>query len=409
MTIPRLLAVALFAALVSCTDSTDTGSRPAPVLTSLTPATAMPGASSITITLNGSGFSPASQVRWSGADLPTTFVSATQLTAVVGGSRLATSAVAEITVHSPPPGGGTSEPAFFTVLGVGSLTWTLSTVTVAGRHWDVTIAPNGTAYATRIDVDSVLRLNVAGNAKAGTFPVDSWPYEVTFNESGSLAWAAHAVDNTVAVIDAATHQMTNSWEMASQPIRLRVNSNETKLYVTHTNGTVAVVNPTTGAQVSPPIFVGGVLNGIAFTPDGSRLWVANTSGLVREINTSTDVGARLITMGGTPQDLVISSDGSTLYAANEAGWVGVYDLATLARVDSIDVSFAFGLGLSHNDALLWVTRAGVGTVSVYFTANRTLAGTITTGGTARHVAFTTDNTAVIANENNAIHIARLNP
>jgi len=379
------------------------------VLTSLTPATAVAGASSVTVTLKGSGFSSASQVRWDGADLPTTFVSNTQLTAVVGASRLAGFAAAEITVHSPPPGGGTSQPALFTVFGAGPLTWTVSTVTVGGRPWDVTIAPNGTAYVTRINVDSVLRLNVAVNATAGTFPTGSWPYETTFNASGSLAWAAHAVDHTVAVINAATHQVTNSWLMASQPIRLRVNREKTKLYVTHTDGTVAVVNPATGMQVSPPLAIGGVLNGIALTPDGSRLWVANTSGLVREIDTATDAAGRSITMGGVPQDLIVSRDGSTLYVANEVGWVGVYDLATLARLDSISVSSAFGLGLSHHGALLWVSRASAGIVSVYYTANRTLAGTITTGGTARHVAFSAGNTAVIANENSAIHFARLNP
>ena len=406
MTITRLLQVPMLAALLSCKDATTPTLRPA--ITSLTPASAIAGASSVTITINGSGFSSASQVRWNGADLPTTFVSGTQLTAVVGAAWLASFATAEITVHSPSPG-GTSRPAVFTVFGSGPLAWNVSTVTVAGSPWDVTIAPNGTAYATRIGVASVLRLDITRNTTAGTFPTDLWPYEITFNKSGSLAWATHAVDNTVAVIDAATHQVTDSWTMASQPIRLRLNSAETKLYVTHTNGTVAVVNPTTGEEVSPKITIGGVLNGIALTPDGSRLWVANTRGLVREINTRTDAAARSISMGGVPQDVVVSRDGSTLYVANEAGWVGAYNLATLAQVDSIPVNNAFGLGLSHHGALLWVTRGGDGMVSVYYTADRRLAGTITTGGTARHVAFSANNAAVIANENGAIHVARLNP
>jgi YVTN family beta-propeller protein len=157
------------------------------------------------------------------------------------------------------------------------------------------------------------------------------------------------------------------------------------------------------------VLIGGILNGVALTPDGSRLWVSNTTGMVAEINTSTDAVARSIPMGGRPQDMTISADGSTLYVANEDGWVGVYNLTNLARIDSIPVSAAFGLALDPAGSQLWVSRSSVGLVTVFYTASRTYAGTVTTGGVPRHIAFASDGTALIANESGVAQIARQNP
>ena len=64
----------------------------------------------------GSNFVSASVVQWNGSARPTTFVSSTQLTAQIQASDIAASGEVAITVFSPPPGGGTSNPAGLTVL-----------------------------------------------------------------------------------------------------------------------------------------------------------------------------------------------------------------------------------------------------------------------------------------------------
>lgn len=56
---------------------------PAPVLTSITPATAVHGAANLTTTATGTGFQPKSILRLAGVAMPTTYISATTLTAVV--------------------------------------------------------------------------------------------------------------------------------------------------------------------------------------------------------------------------------------------------------------------------------------------------------------------------------------
>ncbi|HWQ34347.1 MAG TPA: IPT/TIG domain-containing protein [Blastocatellia bacterium] len=89
--------------------------NPAPVMQSISPSAVTAGASQFVLTVTGSNFINGSVVRWNGADLTTTFVSATQLTATVPASLVASQGNAAVTVFTPAPGGGTSQAATFII------------------------------------------------------------------------------------------------------------------------------------------------------------------------------------------------------------------------------------------------------------------------------------------------------
>lgn len=72
----------------------------APTITSLSPASANAGSPGITLTVNGTNFSNGSVVTWNGSSRTTTFVSATQLTAVIPASDLTTAGTALVGVSS---------------------------------------------------------------------------------------------------------------------------------------------------------------------------------------------------------------------------------------------------------------------------------------------------------------------
>jgi hypothetical protein len=86
-----------------------------PTLTSLAPASATAGGATFTLTANGTDFVAGSVVRWNGTDRPTTFVSGTQLQAAIPASDIAAAGTAEVTVFTPAPGGGISNPLTFTI------------------------------------------------------------------------------------------------------------------------------------------------------------------------------------------------------------------------------------------------------------------------------------------------------
>jgi hypothetical protein len=92
------------------------GFNPTPTTTGLSPASAVAGGPGLTLTVNGSGFVTGSVVRWNGEDRPTTYVSATQLTAAIPGTDLGVTGTVPVTVSNPAPGGGTANVQYFSVL-----------------------------------------------------------------------------------------------------------------------------------------------------------------------------------------------------------------------------------------------------------------------------------------------------
>ena len=108
-------ALALNAAVTLDTNNVSVPVNPVPVLTSINPASVPEGTTPLTLTANGSNFVPTSVVQFNGVPLATTYVSSTQLQAIVPAADRGEEGVAAITVTSPPPGGGTSIPAQFTI------------------------------------------------------------------------------------------------------------------------------------------------------------------------------------------------------------------------------------------------------------------------------------------------------
>jgi hypothetical protein len=92
--------------------------NPVPSISSISPATTVVLGPSFTLTVNGSGFVTGSVVQVDGSPRPTTFVSSTQLTAQISNNDILSLGQRTITVFNPAPGGGTSNSATLTVVGL---------------------------------------------------------------------------------------------------------------------------------------------------------------------------------------------------------------------------------------------------------------------------------------------------
>ena len=80
------------------------------------------GGAAFTLTVNGTGFAPASTVMWGTTALATQFVNASQLTAQVPAGDVADAGTANVTVLTLPPGGGTSNTLEFEIDTAGGST-----------------------------------------------------------------------------------------------------------------------------------------------------------------------------------------------------------------------------------------------------------------------------------------------
>jgi hypothetical protein len=118
-----LLAISIGSSLAGCGGG-GTGSglgpmpapNPVPAVASVTPNSVPAGAPDTTVTISGSGFVSPSTANLNGQVLRTTFLSGTQLSAVIPAASLTSGAINNVTVTNPAPGGGTSGGAVaFTV------------------------------------------------------------------------------------------------------------------------------------------------------------------------------------------------------------------------------------------------------------------------------------------------------
>lgn len=99
-----------------------TATNPVPGLTALSSPGAAEGGANFVLGVTGTNFVPGAVVNWNGSARTTSYVSATQVTADIPSTDIASATGAQITVSNPAPGGGTS----------GALTLTLGASTQVG-------------------------------------------------------------------------------------------------------------------------------------------------------------------------------------------------------------------------------------------------------------------------------------
>jgi hypothetical protein len=109
-----------------------------PAISSLSPAAAPAGGAPFTLTVNGSGFTSGSIVRWNGANRVTTFLSSTQVRASILASDLAAIGTSQITVFDPSTGTSAARP--FSIQGAPVLS---VSATTAPTGTNVTVTLTG--------------------------------------------------------------------------------------------------------------------------------------------------------------------------------------------------------------------------------------------------------------------------
>ncbi len=109
-------ATVITATYQTLTDTCDVNveqQNPQPTLGTIAPDQVPAGSADTSVTLNGTGFISTSTARLDSMDLTTTFVSATQLTAVVPAAEIVSVGAHEVAVYNPPSGGGLSNTLWF--------------------------------------------------------------------------------------------------------------------------------------------------------------------------------------------------------------------------------------------------------------------------------------------------------
>jgi YVTN family beta-propeller protein len=121
-----------------------------------------------------------------------------------------------------------------------------------------------------------------------------------------VAYITNFDANTVSVVDTTTNRLLATIPGLNSPIGLATTPDGTKVYVANsgaTPGTVSVIN-TANNQITATITVGSGPNVLAASPDSKHVYVTNQNdGTLSVINTANNQVSATVTLGGSPQGL----------------------------------------------------------------------------------------------------------
>src|SRR3989475_2039650 len=189
----------------------------APTITSISPTSVTAGGSAFTLVVAGTNFVDSSEVQVNGAPRTTSYVSATQLTAIVLANDIAEPGTVQVTLVTPPPSGGISNTAPLNIsptiatastmtngstttgstsssMGgsttTGSITSTGTSTTTASTATSSTAWAAGQSYVDPSSSMTVVRVTDSATAPGGATG-NSSASDSMFNADGTLFYLHH--------------------------------------------------------------------------------------------------------------------------------------------------------------------------------------------------------------------------
>jgi YVTN family beta-propeller protein len=174
--------------------------------------------------------------------------------------------------------------------------------------------------------DSVSIVDTTTGATLHTTPVGHNPYTVALSSDGKTAYVSNWGGKTVSVVDAQTGATRGEIAVGTHPSALILDPSNGRLYVANTDSdNVSVIDTATNGVLQtielapyPGAKVGASPN--AFALAGTRLYVANAGDNdVAVVDIPSGNVAGLIPTAWYPTGIALSPDGGTLYVANAKG------------------------------------------------------------------------------------------
>jgi outer membrane autotransporter protein len=265
----------------------------------------------------------------------------------------------------------------------------VATIPVA-QPYGIGLNPAGTRlYVPSFGGTTVSVVDTTSNTVVGIIPVGNSPTTAAVTPDGSRVYVTNSSSNTVSVIDAATNTVVGSIAVGNAPVGAAVTPDGTRVYVSnHGSSDVYVISTSTNAVVAVIPLAGD--DTLAISPDGKRVYAVAGNGFnVIDVATNAVIASVPVAGSNNVVGIAVSPDGSRLYLANASGTdVSVVDTATYALIGTVPLGGSpFLLGVcSNGNALLGAGAtfaAGTGGALACTQASGPTgsAGPVFTGGT----------------------------
>ncbi len=272
--------------------------------------------------------------------------------------------------------------ALASVLVIISLILVSSTVSAVSAQ--NTLDKKAYAYITNHDSDSVSVIDTATNKIVVTINEDvgDTPIGVAINPQGTKVYVSNSGFNyshsSVSVIDTATNKVTAKVPVRGVAFGIAITPNGKSVYVANWLDTTISVIDTAKNKVKTTIDVGGSPYDVRINPDGREAYVTiPEKNLVVVIDTAKNNVKTIINVGRSPNGLVFSPDGKKAYIANDDGTVSVIDTAKNKVVCNVNLDGSLlSVAVTPDGSRIYVTQYSTDVVYVIDTATNKVKASI---------------------------------
>jgi YVTN family beta-propeller protein len=217
-----------------------------------------------------------------------------------------------------------------------------------------------TLYVSNEETAEASILDAASGKVRATVAVGGEPEGVRLRPDGKVVYVTSEADGVVVVVDTVKDKVIARIPTPPRPRVVLFSADGSRAYVSSENGAAVTVvdarkHVKVGSIAIPNTGVTGPLGarpmGLALTPDGKTLYVANgRGGTISIVDTAAKkVTGTIAAVGARPWGLALSADGKTLYSANgPSNDVSVIDLVAGKVARKISTCRGpWGLTLAH--------------------------------------------------------------
>jgi YVTN family beta-propeller protein len=255
----------------------------------------------------------------------------------------------------------------------------VTSIAVGDNPQALVLSPDGTRlYVANMGSANVSVIDTTGNTVVATISVGTAPRGVAMAPSGNRLYVSNSGSNNVSEIDTTNNTVVATIPVGTAPIGLGVSPNGLYLYVANYGSANVSVIYTSTRELVPgwpqgvgfePLGVAVGSNGYAYVTRFGSSGVVVISGIFKlAANTVPALPSGYVETGGRPSGVAVSPDGSTVYVANNAGGensVSVLSSATLTRIATVTVgSSPFGIAAAATGGLVYVGNSGSTTITV---------------------------------------------
>jgi DNA-binding beta-propeller fold protein YncE len=281
--------------------------------------------------------------------------------------------------------------------------------------WGGAISSRGAVYITEPaqGAPALVRADLPSfTLKAGPAGLEGgFPLSVAFSSDGAFAYVPALSPGRLAIVDAVQNKAVDEvLALEGNLSGVLVSPDDSTVYVTSDNDLMYIIDVAT-RRTATTVDLGTVSNQLAWHPTLPHVLASSyNGGRIIEVDAASNTILRTLPIGGQPQGLAVSPDGHELYVADELGRLVVWDLDGNALLQEITVpSGAFGLALTPDAAQIYlgISSRPDGFVQIYDRVGRNLLGTINTGGSPRRIAFDiVGETAIVTNDASRVDFIR---